>query len=291
MMWVMVVHHPLIVTTRFITSHQGDAATALSLFTEYGSWIWKNEPIMKFIEWCRHHNSITDSKIQIYGLEVIDILLDLLGNSVPKSFSESSRDETGSKFQFLKVLYRVLDDDAHIDRLFSELRSGGSKAWNARERMMMACLQELMDHLSTHPSPSPSPSSPSPSASSSSQTTSTSPASENTNQPSPSQPSTSPRSLSPSPSSPSQTPSLSPINEKKHKTSAHAKPDISSPMPVPSIAPHRVKMVVWAHSAHAGDGRGGDQGRAGKVSLGQLIKQEYGDGKAFLIGTLSCIST
>lgn len=43
------------------------------------------------------------------------------------------------------------------------------------------------------------------------------------------------------------------------------------------------KIVVWAHNIHQGDARATDQAAAGEVSLGQLMRERYGDA-VFLVG-------
>ncbi|MEX2154445.1 MAG: erythromycin esterase family protein [Gemmatimonadaceae bacterium] len=43
------------------------------------------------------------------------------------------------------------------------------------------------------------------------------------------------------------------------------------------------KIVVWAHNSHLGDARATDMGNQGEVNVGQLVRQRYG-GEALLIG-------
>lgn len=45
----------------------------------------------------------------------------------------------------------------------------------------------------------------------------------------------------------------------------------------------RSRIVVWAHNLHQGDARATDQARGGELSLGQLMRERYGDG-AVLVG-------
>lgn len=43
------------------------------------------------------------------------------------------------------------------------------------------------------------------------------------------------------------------------------------------------KIVVWAHNSHQGDARESDQGAVGELSLGQLMRERYGE-NAVLVG-------
>jgi len=43
------------------------------------------------------------------------------------------------------------------------------------------------------------------------------------------------------------------------------------------------KIVVWAHNSHLGDARATEMGEAGELNVGQLVRQQYGDG-AVLVG-------
>jgi erythromycin esterase-like protein len=43
------------------------------------------------------------------------------------------------------------------------------------------------------------------------------------------------------------------------------------------------KLVVWAHNSHVGDARATDMGRAGEVTVGQLVRERY-PGECILIG-------
>lgn len=43
------------------------------------------------------------------------------------------------------------------------------------------------------------------------------------------------------------------------------------------------RIVVWAHNLHQGDARATDQARGGELSLGQLMRERFGDG-AVLVG-------
>jgi erythromycin esterase-like protein len=45
----------------------------------------------------------------------------------------------------------------------------------------------------------------------------------------------------------------------------------------------RGRIVVWAHNLHQGDARATDQGQAGELSAGQLMRERYGD-DAVLVG-------
>jgi erythromycin esterase-like protein len=45
----------------------------------------------------------------------------------------------------------------------------------------------------------------------------------------------------------------------------------------------RGRIVVWAHNLHQGDARATDQARGGEVSIGQLMRERYGDA-AVLVG-------
>lgn len=45
----------------------------------------------------------------------------------------------------------------------------------------------------------------------------------------------------------------------------------------------RGKVVVWGHNLHVGDARATDQGAAGELSIGQLMREKFGDG-AVLVG-------
>ncbi|MGH7680031.1 MAG: erythromycin esterase family protein [Gemmatimonadaceae bacterium] len=45
----------------------------------------------------------------------------------------------------------------------------------------------------------------------------------------------------------------------------------------------QAKIVVWAHNSHLGDARATEMGRFGEVNVGQLVRQEYGD-DALLVG-------
>ena len=48
-------------------------------------------------------------------------------------------------------------------------------------------------------------------------------------------------------------------------------------------AGQRTKTVVWAHNSHLGDARATEMGQAGEINLGQLVRERYED-DAFLIG-------
>lgn len=43
------------------------------------------------------------------------------------------------------------------------------------------------------------------------------------------------------------------------------------------------KIVVWAHNSHVGDARATEIGEQGEINIGQLIREEYGE-ESFLIG-------
>jgi erythromycin esterase len=44
------------------------------------------------------------------------------------------------------------------------------------------------------------------------------------------------------------------------------------------------KAIVWAHNTHIGDARATDMARDGMVNLGQLVREEYGEENACLVG-------
>lgn len=47
----------------------------------------------------------------------------------------------------------------------------------------------------------------------------------------------------------------------------------------------RPRIVLWSHNMHAGDGRQTDMGRTkGEVTLGQLLRERYGDERVSLVG-------
>jgi erythromycin esterase-like protein len=43
-------------------------------------------------------------------------------------------------------------------------------------------------------------------------------------------------------------------------------------------------VVVWAHNSHVGDARATERGDAGEVSVGQLVRERFGSGTAFIVG-------
>lgn len=43
------------------------------------------------------------------------------------------------------------------------------------------------------------------------------------------------------------------------------------------------RVVVWAHNSHVGDARATERGRAGELTLGQLVRERHGD-RAILVG-------
>ncbi len=45
-----------------------------------------------------------------------------------------------------------------------------------------------------------------------------------------------------------------------------------------------VKLVIWAHNSHVGDARATDRARGGEVNLGQLLRQQHGEDRVFLLG-------
>ena len=47
------------------------------------------------------------------------------------------------------------------------------------------------------------------------------------------------------------------------------------------------KVIIWAHNSHAGDARATGMKEVSKVSLGQLLRQQLGKQKVFLMGALS----
>jgi erythromycin esterase-like protein len=44
------------------------------------------------------------------------------------------------------------------------------------------------------------------------------------------------------------------------------------------------KVVVWAHNTHQGDARATDQAKVGELSIGQLMREHYGDDAVYLVG-------
>jgi erythromycin esterase-like protein len=44
------------------------------------------------------------------------------------------------------------------------------------------------------------------------------------------------------------------------------------------------RIVVWAHNSHLGDARATEMGEGGQLNLGQLVRQNYLPGEAYLIG-------
>lgn len=44
------------------------------------------------------------------------------------------------------------------------------------------------------------------------------------------------------------------------------------------------RIIVWAHNSHLGDARATEMGERGQLNLGQLVRQNYRLGEAFLIG-------
>jgi erythromycin esterase-like protein len=44
----------------------------------------------------------------------------------------------------------------------------------------------------------------------------------------------------------------------------------------------RSKVVVWSHNLHVGDARAADLGKAGRISLGQLAREQWGKGVALI---------
>lgn len=44
------------------------------------------------------------------------------------------------------------------------------------------------------------------------------------------------------------------------------------------------KVVVWAHNTHQGDARATDQAKVGELSIGQLMREHYGNDAVYLIG-------
>ena len=52
----------------------------------------------------------------------------------------------------------------------------------------------------------------------------------------------------------------------------------------------RSRLVVWAHNAHIGDIRATSRGDAGRISLGQLLRERYPD-DTFSVGLMSATGT
>ena len=44
------------------------------------------------------------------------------------------------------------------------------------------------------------------------------------------------------------------------------------------------KIIVWAHNSHVGDARATAMGERGEWNVGQLLREQAGEGKAFLVG-------
>ncbi len=44
------------------------------------------------------------------------------------------------------------------------------------------------------------------------------------------------------------------------------------------------RIIVWAHNSHLGDARATEMGDGGQLNLGQLVRQNYVPGEAFLVG-------
>ena len=58
---------------------------------------------------------------------------------------------------------------------------------------------------------------------------------------------------------------------------------------------HPARIVVWAHNSHVGDARATEVGADGQLTLGQLVRQRYGDdpassGSARTRGTVTAAS-
>jgi erythromycin esterase len=45
------------------------------------------------------------------------------------------------------------------------------------------------------------------------------------------------------------------------------------------------KIIIWAHNTHVGDARYTDMAAAGEFNVGQLLRQEYGNGQVYIVGS------
>lgn len=56
------------------------------------------------------------------------------------------------------------------------------------------------------------------------------------------------------------------------------------------VSGRRSRLVVWAHNAHVGDIRATSRGEAGRISLGQLLRERYPD-ETFIVGMMTARGT
>ncbi|HVE93064.1 MAG TPA: erythromycin esterase family protein [Actinomycetota bacterium] len=55
------------------SSDDRDASAALSGFTRFPAWLWRNHDVLEFVEWLRGHNRATSQQTGFYGLDLYSL--------------------------------------------------------------------------------------------------------------------------------------------------------------------------------------------------------------------------
>jgi len=228
-----------------------DADMALSGFSRFPQWMWRNREVLAFVDWLREYNDRNEEKkAGFYGLDLyslhasIDAVLGYLEKTDPEAaararsryscFDHFGEDTQAYGYAAAFGLAESCEDEVvkqliDVNRRASELYTKSSTV--ARDEMFFAVQNaRLVRNAETYY-----------------------------------------RTMYRS--------DVSSWNVRDR----HMMESLSELEAHLSDQPSLPKIVVWAHNSHLGDARFTDMGRRGELNVGQLVRQKYRD-EAVLIG-------
>jgi erythromycin esterase-like protein len=151
-----------------------NAQQALSEFVRYPRWMWRNTVMVEFVEWLRLHNTYSDNKCGIFGIDVYSFeaskkaVLKFVEQNYPDLFDKCCKayefyeySSSGPRLAeiVLKELERIAMEGPFSEELFVALQNaravkGAAKynqncSWNVRDTYFFETLEHIMNRYNS----------------------------------------------------------------------------------------------------------------------------------------------